>query len=87
MDASSSGKASNLVTIPTDHLRDRLNRLYNAVRGNPRTYAIWGRFDYLWDLKELAVLEGRGSVQIPDNWLDELEQIYVEVGDVCGRGH
>ena len=81
------GKAPNLVTVPTNNLRDRLNRLYDAVRGNPRTHTMWGRFDYLWDLKELAVLEGRNSVQIPDHWLDELEKVYVEIGDFSGRGH
>ena len=81
------GSRSNLVSIPTDHLRDRLNRIFVAVRGNPRSHSHWGRFDYLWDLKEVAVLEKRNSVQIPDTWLDELERVYVEIGDVCGRGH
>jgi hypothetical protein len=77
---------TNLVSVPTELLRDRLNRLYGAVRRNARNYSAWGRFDYLWDLKELAVLEGRGSVEIPDSWLDELERIYVEFGEFSGRG-
>jgi hypothetical protein len=76
-----------MITLPTDQLRDRLNRIYQAVRGNSRTLAVWGRFDYLWDLKELAVLEGRNCVQVPDLWLEELERMYVELGDVSGRGH
>ncbi len=76
-----------LVTVRTEQLRERLNRLYNAVRGNYDTYRYWNRFDYLWDLKELAVLEGRNNVQIPDRWLDELEKIYVEVGYFAGRSH
>jgi hypothetical protein len=76
-----------LVSVKTDHLRERLNKLYDVVRGNPKTYSYWGRFDYLWDLKELAMLEGKGNVHIPDSWLDELERVYVEFGDIKGRGH
>jgi hypothetical protein len=76
-----------LVSVKTDHLRERLNKLYDVVRGNPKTYSYWGRFDYLWDLKELAMLEGKGNVHIPDSWLDELERVYVEFGDIQGRGH
>lgn len=87
MDATNTRQNMQLVTVRTDHLRERLNKLYDAVRGNSGTYAYWGRFDYLWDLKELAVLEGKNAVQIPDSWLDELEKVYVEHGDFTGRGH
>lgn len=76
-----------LVTVRTDHLKERLNKLYDVVRGSAGTYSYWGRFDYLWDLKELAVIEGKNAVQIPDYWLDELERVYVEFGDFDGRGH
>ena len=76
-----------LTTVRTAHLRDRLNRLYDAVRGNVTTISCWSRFDYLWDLKELAVLEGRNDVEIPEHWLDELERAYVQVGDFSGRSH
>lgn len=76
-----------LVTVRTDHLKERLNKLYDVVRGNPHSYSYWGRFDYLWDLKELAMLEGKKAIEIPDAWLDELERFYVEFGDVAGRGH
>jgi hypothetical protein len=85
--ASSMRNREQLTTVRTEHLRERLNRLYDAVRGNVTTYSYWNRFDYLWDLKELAVLEGRNNVQIPEQWLDELEKIYVEVGDFAGRSH
>jgi hypothetical protein len=77
----------NLVSVGTDHLKERLNRLYDAVRGSSQTYSHWGRLDYLWDLKEVAMMEGRKSVDIPDSWLDELERLYVEVGDFSGRSH
>lgn len=85
MDLPDGNSRSNLISVPTVQLRDRLNRLYAAVRDNPKTLA--GRFDYLWDLKELAVLEGKGSVQIPDMWLDELERMFVESADTTGRSH
>jgi hypothetical protein len=49
-----------LVSVKTDHLRERLNKLYDVVRGNPKTYSYWGRFDYLWDLKEFGDIQGRG---------------------------
>jgi hypothetical protein len=87
MDLPNAVSRSNMVTLPTNQLRDRLNRIYDAVRGNSKTLQAWGRFDYLWDLKELAVLEGRNNVQIPDAWLEELERVFVEIGDVPGRGH
>lgn len=82
MDGSEKNK-ENLVTVRTEQLKDRLNRVYSAVRGKSGQI---NRFDYLWDLKELAVLEKRGSVQIPDTWLDELEKVYVEAGE-GSRGH
>lgn len=77
----------NLVTVRTEFLRERLNRLYDTLRSRGQNYSLAGRFDYLWDLKELALLEGKGSVQIPDAWLDELEKIFVETSDINGRGH
>ena len=77
----------NIVSVDVDHLKQRLNRLYNAVRGTTQASAHWGRFDYLWDLKELAMIEGRKSVDIPDAWLDEFERLYIEAGDSSGRSH
>jgi hypothetical protein len=88
MDALTSTRIKDqMTTVQTEHLRDRLNRLYSAVRGNVSTHTYWNRFDYLWDLKELAVLEGRNKVEIPESWLDELEKVFVEVGDFSGRSH
>lgn len=76
-----------LITVRTENLKERLNQLYDTVRGNSTTFCYWSRFDYLWDLKELAVLEGRSQVQIPDNWLAELERLFVSVSDFDGRSH
>ena len=86
MDLPDSNK-SNLVSVPTDQLRQRLNRLYDTARSNPRTNHAWGRFDYLWDLKEIAMLEGRHAVDVPDRWLDELEKMTIESGDSSLRAH
>ena len=86
-ESSGTRQKDQLISMRTEHLRDRLNRLYDAVRANARSNNYWCRFDYLWDLKELAVLEGRNAVWIPENWLEELENAYVEIGDFSGRGN
>lgn len=87
MDPHNAGNRLNLITVNTDYLRERLNTLYDSVRSSEGTACCWGRFDYLWDLKELAMLEGLKSVKIPDQWLDELERIYVDINHFSGRSH
>ncbi len=72
-------RAEKLVTMTTDLLKDRLNRVYSRLHNThgPRDAKIQsqeGLFEYLWDLKEVALLEGKASVELPKNWLDELEQ-------------
>jgi hypothetical protein len=66
----------NMVSVETETLKNELNHLYDAMRectkgGSPTP----GLFEYLWDLKELALIEGRESVQVPTKWLDELHAI------------
>jgi len=80
-----------LVTVNTDLLRDKLNRHYKRLHAeghkNGATSGFGsqeGIFEYLWDLKEMALLEGKDSVQLPQNWLDELDD---ERGSSAGRGH
>jgi hypothetical protein len=63
-----------LITVSTENLKERLNGMYDAMRCNNRLTSNAGLFEYLWDLKELALLEGRGTVQVPTTWLDQLEQ-------------
>ena len=77
----------NLTTVSTDSLRNRLNRIYDAMRSRPRSLSNSGLFDYLWEMKELALLEGRNSVQVPTNWLEELEHDFPELTAEGGRGH
>src|SRR5207245_2858285 len=78
---SSSSNSSNveLITVSTENLRQRLNGMYDAMRSGNRFSSNAGLFEYLWDLKELALLEGRGTVQVPTTWLDELEQEFVSL--------
>jgi hypothetical protein len=65
------GNASEkLVEVETTQLKERLNRLYKArMKKAAQTPALAD----LWDLKELALLEGKPSVEVPRRWLDELE--------------
>lgn len=72
------GSANNkkLVSVSTDALKDQLNRVYAGRRsqGKLLTDGIpQGLFDYLWDLKEKALMEHNATVEVPGNWLDELE--------------
>jgi len=76
-----------LVTVSTDSLRNRLNRIYDAMRASPRSLSNSGLFDYLWEMKELALLEGRNSIEVPTTWLEELEHDFPELAAEGSRGH
>jgi len=73
-------KRSNkeLVSVETDVLKERLNKLYQSRRALGHRLdmpgASEGLFDLLWDLKEKALLDRRAKVDVPHNWLDQLEQ-------------
>ena len=80
-------KDLDLVNVQVATLKERLNKLYDTRRGShgrPQM-AQDGLFEYLWDLKELALMEGRASVEVPSNWIEELEQSLTS-GEVR-RGH
>jgi len=65
------GNASELlVVVETTQLKERLNRLYQF---GAKKKAKTDSFEHLWDLKELALLEGKSSVEVPRTWLDELD--------------
>jgi hypothetical protein len=68
--------SDKLVSLKTSDLRERLNRLYAGMRrsAGERKMADNGRFDYLWDLKELALMQGTKSVDVPESWLEDLER-------------
>jgi hypothetical protein len=63
-----------LVIVETQALKERLNRLYQA-RVEAKS------FDHLWDLKELALLEGKISIEVPKPWLDELDGALASSGN------
>ncbi len=76
MGSSKENKANEVVSVSTDALKDKLNRVYQGRRGQGNLSADTlnpGLFDYLWDLKEKALMERRSSVEVPGNWLDELQ--------------
>ena len=59
-----------LVVVETTQLKERLNRLYTL---RAKKSAQTASFEHLWDLKELALLEGKSSIAVPSPWLDELD--------------
>lgn len=82
MGTNSHKNSAQLVTVGTARLKERLNVLYAERRGQKSNHA--GIFDHLWDLKESAILEGKGSVEVPQSWLDELND---EALSVDARSH
>jgi len=62
-------KDSRVVSVNVEALKERLNTLYTSRRTLSRA----GLFEYLWDLKERALMEGANSVEVPSNWLDDLD--------------
>ena len=58
-----------LVTVKTDELKVRLNRFYETKLIKLQANS----FDHLWDIKEMALLEGKKSVDVPSSWLEELD--------------
>lgn len=70
-----------LASVSTDLLKDRLNGLYSTMQRRPDIMITPGLFEYLWDLKELALLEGKPSVEVPEPWLAELEDTCCSVSN------
>jgi len=60
--------------VSTCSLREKLSFMYARSKlKNARFYQ--PRYvDYLWDLKETALVTGETSVEVPEEWLKELEQ-------------
>lgn len=74
MGSSDDKKSLKTVAVETNNLRERLNRFYQCGKGSPSGLAQEGLFQYLWDLKEKALLEHQSTVEVPGNWLEELEE-------------
>ncbi len=69
---------NEMISVETGVLKERLNKLYQNRRGQGHRLdmpgATEGLFEYLWDLKEKALLDREAKVEVPRNWLDQLEQ-------------
>ncbi len=65
--------SSELVKIEVDNLKQSLNHAYKTRKNNRNILSHDGLFEYLWDLKEKALIEGQKSVEIPTSWLEELD--------------
>jgi hypothetical protein len=63
-----------MVTVETNNLKERLNSAFLRLHGR-NGVGHDANFDRLWDLKESAILEGKKTVELPGQWLSELETI------------
>ena len=64
--------------IATSLLQDKLNSLYLLPKYKRDAFRHKAHFDSLWDLKEMALLEGKQSIEIPESWTDVLEELEQE---------
>lgn len=64
-------KKQTFIQIETKHLQEKLNQFYYNA-GGVRSQAKPQCFHDLWDLKELAMLERRSTVEVPERWLQEV---------------
>jgi hypothetical protein len=60
-------------SIPTSILKEKLNSFYTSARTKPILSSQKEHFDYLWDLKEKAIMEGIQTVEVPEEWISELD--------------
>jgi hypothetical protein len=83
----SGGQTIKLVAIRTDTLKNQLNQLYDCMRLQTQYIFQSGMFDYLWDLKELALVEGKSYVEVPGAWLDSLNDALASATAQSMRGN
>jgi DNA phosphorothioation-dependent restriction protein DptG len=70
-------EAQAVVSMQTSQLKEKLNQVFNGIHARQtgsRAIARDAAFDKLWDLKESAILEGRKTVELPKQWVAELDQ-------------
>ena len=70
--ASMEGRTMKSISVRT--LQDKLNSLYRRGRAQDQAPGRPRHIDYLWDLKEMALIAGKSAVEVPVEWLVELEQ-------------
>lgn len=62
-----------LVRVEVQALQEKLNRIFERANRKELNKIYQDDFDYLWDVKELALLEKKNQVEVPGTWLSELE--------------
>ena len=63
----------DLIQVDVSSLKSQLNHVYQTRKGNRSILNHDGLFEYLWDLKELALIEGKQKVEVPSAWMKELD--------------
>jgi hypothetical protein len=71
-----------MISVDTSQLKEKLNRMFTAMHGSKADRSNDRVFDQLWDLKELAILEGKKTIELPSQWLSELD-----AADLHSRKH
>ncbi len=66
-------QAEAMISVETVQLKDKLNRMFTTMHGAKADRTHDSVFDRLWDLKEMAILEGKKTIELPSQWLNELE--------------
>jgi hypothetical protein len=75
-------QSESMISVETSQLKEKLNRMFTAMHGAKADGSHDSVFDRLWDLKEMAILEGKKTVELPSQWLNELD-----AADVHSRKH
>lgn len=75
---------TELVTVDLATLQNNLNKLFASKNRRQLSRIYQDDFDYLWDLKELALLEKKQLVEVPGTWLSEMD---LALRDLNERSH
>ncbi|MCW5824646.1 MAG: hypothetical protein KIT34_17745 [Cyanobacteria bacterium TGS_CYA1] len=75
---------TELVKVDIATLQDNLNKLFARQNRRKMSKLYQDDFDYLWDLKELALLEKKQLVEVPGTWLSEMD---LALRDLNERSH
>lgn len=62
-----------LVKVDLSKLQSGLNKIFARQNRKELNKIYQDDFDYLWDLKELAILEKKQIVEVPGTWLSEMD--------------
>jgi hypothetical protein len=68
------GSKDSLKSVPLALLKEKLNAVYRQAKAQSGAPFL-ERFNLLWDLKEKALLEGKEAIDVPHDWLSELDLV------------